>query len=273
MEVTYVGLPQSGLPFVTPNDEGFHNLAASIPLDPFAAKEEVPSEAVVVLNQSSQAVVAMSALWRWMDQEGRSSQQATSNLYSLSQLAPPTEDANPTSIWFQPFLPGSKRLITLHGIFGDNSDVLPPQAKPSGFVGGRAGSNRGGGPPVKQLLEVRLDWVIFASGLCVGPGQMGLRESLGSLASEQRRIASGAANLLRNGARLGEVFELLRPAARHSFRSIGGPGDVRLMHMLASFGRMALNQLIEADEEHREELIRWFEAQSGATRVESNLHG
>jgi hypothetical protein len=43
---------------------------------------------------------------------------------------------------FSCILPGSKRLITQEGMFGDNSDVLPPEsASHSGSYGLRGGRN------------------------------------------------------------------------------------------------------------------------------------
>ena len=94
----------------------------------------------------------------------------------------------------------------------------------------------------------------------------------GSVAAEQRRLASEAVALLRNGARLGEVFELVRPAARHRSGPGASPADFRSMHLLLSFGRMALDRLIHAEDERREELMRWFEAQSEVPRVELRRH-
>ena len=61
--MTYRDLPEVGMPFVTPDDPQFHELKNQIAPDPFGRKlEHLPSEAVVVLNQSGQPVLAMSFL-------------------------------------------------------------------------------------------------------------------------------------------------------------------------------------------------------------------
>lgn len=125
----YRGLPEVGMPFVTPQDPRFQELKSQIALDPFGRKlEDLPSEAVVVLNQSGQPVLAMSFLWKWTDDIGGITQQRMAGLNSLSQLE--FESADPRRIRFHPFLAGSKRLVTPAGVFGDNSDVLSAETKP-----------------------------------------------------------------------------------------------------------------------------------------------
>src|SRR6516162_10206421 len=134
MAVTYRALPQFGLPFVTPEDPQFEALARAIPISPFGGNlEEIPPEAVVVVNQSDTAVLAMSFLWKWQDGEGRTRQHAMRGLQSLTQLNWTPEKSNSTGNWFHPFLPGSKRLVTTQGALGNNSDVLPPEARPPGL--------------------------------------------------------------------------------------------------------------------------------------------
>src|SRR5882757_425407 len=81
-EVIYRALPEVGIPFVTPEE-----LKSQIALNPFGRKlEDLPSEAVVVLNQSGQPVLAMSFLWKWADDLGGITQHRMAGLNSLSQL-------------------------------------------------------------------------------------------------------------------------------------------------------------------------------------------
>ncbi len=258
----YRDLPEVGMPFVTPEDPRFHELKSQITLGPFRRKpEDLPSEAVVVLNQSGQPVLAMSFLWKWTDETGRASEQRMPGFSSLAQLE--FEPADPRRMRFRPFLAGSKRLVTPAGVFGDNSDVLPADAMPSGFAGGFAGGFGRGSmqQPERHLTEIQMDSVIFADGRCAGPDEMGLLTALDPVATEQRRLASTAAARLRDGGTFGEVFDLLRTTARHP-----GPASVPQTtdpsHLLFSFGRQAMDRLIHAEEERRDELVKWFDEQS-----------
>ena len=258
----YRDLPEVGMPFVTPEDPQFHELKSQIAIDPFGRKlDDLPSEAVVVLNQSGQPVLAMSFLWKWTDDIGGITQHGMAGLNSLSQLE--FEPADPRRIRFHPFLAGSKRLVTSAGVFGDNSDVLPADTKPSGFVGGFAGGfgRANMRQPERHLVEIQLDSVIFADGLCAGADEMGILATLGPVATEQQRIASEAAALLRNGAKFGEVFDLLRTTARHPAPTLA-PRTTDPSHLLFSFGRQAMDRLIHAQDERRDELVNWFDEQS-----------
>jgi hypothetical protein len=268
MGVTYRGLEQFGLSIVTPDDTDFRELAASIQVDPFGTRmEEPPSESFVVLNRSGKAILAMSVLWKWTDQEGKTGQSTISGLHSLAQLDWNPEKRDPRGSWFHPFLDGSKRLVTPQGTFGNNSDVLPPEAKPMGFVGA-SGMNRMGRPAINKVQsEVQLDFVIFADRTCAGPDQMGSFEGIRTAAAEQQRIASQAASMLRQGSRLGDIFEIVRTAARHP-----GPGtssfDIRATHLLFSFGRQALDHLVHGVEGREADLARWFDEQSRVAALE-----
>src|SRR5260370_40976123 len=99
------------MPFVTPEDPQFHELKSQIALDPFGRKlEDLPSEAVVVLNQSGQPVLAMSFLWKWIDDIGGITQHRMAGLNPLSQLE--IEPPDPRRLPVHPFLAGSKPPVT-----------------------------------------------------------------------------------------------------------------------------------------------------------------
>lgn len=259
----YRDLPEVGMPFVTPEDPRFQQLKSQIALPPFGGHpDHLRPEMAVVLNQSGQPVLAMSFLWKWIDDMGSTSQHRMHGLSSLSQLQ--FEPADSRRMRFHPFLPGSKRLVTPDGVFGDNSDVLPAETRPSGFIGSFAGgSNRvHPGRPERHPLELQLDSVIFADGLCAGPDEIGVLAALDPVAKEQRRMAAEAAALLRKGATFGAVFDLLRPIARHP---VPGPAS---QNLLFSFGRQALDRLIQARNERRDDLIDWFDEQSRYPKIE-----
>jgi hypothetical protein len=90
---------------------------------------------------------------------------------------------------------------------------------------------------------------------------MGVLSALDPVAKEQRRMAAEAAALLRNGATFGAVFDLLRSIAG---RPVPGPPS---QNLLFSFGRQALDRLIQAQNERRDELIDWFDEQSRYPKI------
>lgn len=255
-----------GIRFITPDDPHFGEMAIRISLDPFGRKPELPlpEGEFIAVNQSTKALLAMSFLWKWGGLNGDINVQRMSGLHSLAQLDWPSEKHR--NSWFSPFLSGSKRLVTPQGVFGDNSDVLPPEAKPTGFVGSFAGPNRRGAAPQRKFLEVQLDSVIFDDGLCAGPDQMGIFDTIVSVATEQRRLASEAIALLRSGRGVGTVFELLRGAAQPP-----GPASIPAtpdpLHLLFSFARHAVDRLVNVRKEHIEDLINWLEIQRQQPRL------
>jgi hypothetical protein len=263
-KVVYRGLPEFGLPFITVEDSRFDELKSQVVFHPLAGRPEAsPPETVIVVNESRQPVLAMSFLWRWTDGSGQVTTTRMSGVSSLSQLGPVQGD--PRQLRFHPFLPGSKRLVTAAGVFGDNSDVLPASSERSGFMGGFGGTSlrgrRGVKDPERHLLEMQLDSAIFADGLCAGPDELGVLAALEPVRTEQQRIASEAAVLLRSGANFGEVFDCLRFAARR-------PGPTSTLqntdpsHLLFTFGTQAMDRLIHAQDEQRDGLTAWFEEQS-----------
>ncbi len=260
----YRDLPEVGMPFVTPEDPRFEQLKSQIalPPPPFSGDpDHLRPEMAVILNQSGQPALAMSFLWKWIDDLGSTSQHKMHGLSSLSQLQ--FEPADSRRMRFHPFLPGSKRLVTPDGVFGDNSDVLPDETSPSGFLGGFAGGSGRvhPGKPQRHPVELQQDSVIFADGLCAGPDEMGVLSALDTVAKEQRRMAAEAAALLRNGATFGAVFNLLRSIAG---RPVPEPPS---QNLLFSFGRQALHRLTHAQNERRDELADWFDEQSRYPKI------
>jgi hypothetical protein len=98
-------------------------------------------------------------------------------------------------------LPGSKRLITESGMFGNNLDGLTPVelSRAQGYCGGW-----GGGIPHQRAgtelaaVELVLDLVILEAGLCLGPDESGRYQGLGESLDLQRTAAQQA----------GQVFEM-----------------------------------------------------------------
>jgi hypothetical protein len=118
----------------------------------------------------------------------------------------------------------------------------------------------------EQIVELCLDLAIFEDGLCVGPDESGLFESLTESLERQRSTAQEVVNALRKGASEGQIFEIVRPLARH----ISPPAPVgRHPHplpLLMMFANMAIRQLVNAS---TSELLAWFQrsAQSPSLRL------
>ncbi len=155
-------------------------------------------------------------------------------------------------------LPGSKRLIAEEGMFGNNSDVLPPdQPLPGpgfwGRVGGRGLRYRMRDKPIAEV-ELCLDFAILEDGLCLGPDESGLFESLTEDLELHRSTAQEVATALRNGASEGRVFEILRPLARNT--PPPPPSGRQRAPFNHIFANMAIYQLVNAGPP---DLLAWFE--------------
>jgi hypothetical protein len=186
-------------------------------------------------------------------------------------------------------LPGSRRLITEHGIFGDNRDVMTPAQNRFGGGVGSAGSIRGGGRLRGMSgdfernvvgVELELDIAILEDGLCVGPDAFGLRESLIEQMQTQSDIAGEIVRALRDGATSGRIFEILRPLARRGWglpsvspgtlNARPAPGrheGLRFTPLLSMFARSAIDRLISAEDST---LLSWFEDAAAITPL--HLH-
>jgi hypothetical protein len=68
----------------------------------------------------------------------------------------------------------------------------------------------------KEIAEAELVLAVAVldDGLCVGPDEAGLVADLTDDLDQQRRAAWVAAEALRGGESLSQVFELIRPLAR-----------------------------------------------------------
>ena len=248
-KTTYRDLAEHGLPFVTPDDPAFAALAGEIqnrplPLEPVAGDL---TRATVLLNKSGKAVVVLAHVWKYTDHRGRTWTARQTNLGSSMQLDVLAGQAQVTRDRFSFFLPGSKRLITENGMFGDNLDVLPPEPEPpgTGYVMGRGGTGRQGERDEAAAVELRLDLAIFEDGFCAGPDEEGLFDQLSEDLRRRREASAQIAEMLQAGATAGQAFDVLRPLAnrRHAGR------------LLPMFANMAIHRLIQDDGKG---LLEWF---------------
>ena len=160
-------------------------------------------------------------------------------------------------------LPGSKRLITERGMFGNNLDVLPPEAvgRGGGYISASGGGafRKGASEEETAQIELALDFAVLEDGQCVGPDEWGLFESLTQDVARQRTTAQEIVAALHNGASAGQVFEILRPLARH-----GPPSP-----LLSMFANSAIHKLVHLGEP---ELLRWFEQVAQSSPVPLHSH-
>jgi hypothetical protein len=160
-------------------------------------------------------------------------------------------------------LPGSKRLITRQGMFGNNLDVLGnlPRGGGGGFAG--SGSRRTGWDNAPAThIDLTLDAAIFEDGLCVGPDERNLFGQLREDLAGQAQLASQIVDKLRGGAPLGQIFEIVRPLAQRS--RLAPPSSAGFLHMFAS---SAIHRLTYGTED---EILAWFEQE--ATTSADRLH-
>ena len=268
IETVYRDLAEFGLPLITARQPNFEQRLAEIQNHPgpFAPDLESASGRVAILeNQSANAVIILRYVWRYTTTAGTTRTASHMNFGSSRQMDLLTGREKPVRDMHSSILPGSRRLITEAGMFGDNRDVLGPPPDTGGrgwgFAGGSGrGGIRGSGPDHDIVrIELELDLAIFEDGLCVGPDESGVRESLMEQIQRQKVVAAEIARELRGGAGPGRIFEILRPLARHGPPlppALSGGGRHH-PSVLSMFARTAIQYLIGAEDAT---LAAWFEA-------------
>lgn len=254
---SYRGLPEFGLPLITKDHPSFDRFVDDIGRQPApgpSAPSAVSDRAAVLVNDSGHALIAVDWFWRYTRRDGNARTSRFSTLGSSVQrdvLSGRSKVGRDLGTFI---LPGSKRLITEQGIFGSNLDVLTPEELPhaSGYCGGwGGGSGRESAATELAAVELVLDFVILEDGLCAGPDESAMFEALNESLDVQRTAAREAVRLLTSGASVGQVFEVVRPLARHD------PGPrCHTRAMLATFGNEAVRRLIDANEG---DLLAFFE--------------
>jgi len=271
-EREYRDLAELGLIFVSPGDDLFAELVWQIEQQPrpvgFPPMDD-GDNGVVLLNQSGKAVVALAYVWRYTMRDGKVHTRRYSNLHSNLQMEILNGRAKVGQDLMTCILPGSKRLLSERGLFGNNLDVLPADMRfPRGFSGrgGGGGVSFSGGRGSYDAgdvvrTELVLDLAIFDDGIVAGPDEQGLLESLTGSLRTQQAAAEKAAGALRDGASEGAVFEGLLPLARQR------PGRAPTMEppFLMMFTRMAIDQLINGS---RAEQLEWFERMAQPAELE-----
>ncbi len=263
-DLLYVGLPEFGLPLVTPGMPTFASLLREMesrpgpgPFRP-ALKTD---HAAILLNQSGKAIVALDIVWHYATGDGQRRASRLSTLGSSVQREVLSGRAKVERDLGTFILPGSKRLITERGIFGNNLDVLSPDevGHAQGYCGvsGTSGSGPGEADPDITRVELILDLVVLEDGLCVGPDESGVFAALNECLAAQCTIAQEALAELRKGASEGRIFDIMRPLVRHDRPAPGDRGAPRTgAFLLQAFGSEAIQRLIHST---TPELLGWFE--------------
>jgi hypothetical protein len=252
-EVTYSGLAEFGLPLIANHDPSFDALVNDIESHPGrgpARTVAVSDWAAVLLNNTGRAIVAVECFWRYTSRGGKARTNRFSNLGSSAQRDVLTGGSKVGRDVGTFILPGSMRLITEHGIFGNNLDVLTPEELPraQGYCGGWGGGGlRESTETELAAVELGLDLVILEDGLCVGPDESALYEALNESLDLQQRAAQDAVTALQDGTSVGHVFEIVRPLARHGPPPADVQGKSRHPRpILPTFGSEAIHHLINA---------------------------
>jgi hypothetical protein len=267
-ETQYRDLAEFGLPLVAPGALEYDALVREIQSrpEPFGSWPSGELDtAAVLLNRSGQAIVTLAYYWRYSTSAGTSYAGRYSNLASSMQTEVLSGRGHVRRDLGTFILPGSKRLITEQGMFGNNLDVLPPEeaGRGGGYVGAGGGAGEHGrtgqGLPEVTGIELVLDVVVLEDGA-------GLFESLSGELKQQRSAAREIVNALRSGASAGQIFEILRPLARKPpMGAAGGRGRAHPV-VLTMFANMSIHRLVQASDA---ELLQWFEeiAQSSPLRL------
>ncbi len=184
MEYRCEDLPQYGVVLVPPSSPEYAALLADIetrlanPLPgsppPPPDFEDPAAPTMILCNRSQIGIAALSWIWKFETETSRTTSSsvliATAGGPSLLKPFGLDERARKICAYWHVILPESKRGIRGNRMFGDNTDVRPPQAdelwKGGGVgFGGRDRRTRG---PLKSVT-LALDGVFFVDGGFAGP--------------------------------------------------------------------------------------------------------
>src|SRR5579862_9838767 len=250
IETIYRDLAEFGLVFIAPGEPGFDLKLEEIRRLPVPFGPDLdctPERAAVLKNQTASAVITWMHVWRYTDTSGKTRSSSHLNLGSSRQMDVLTGREKATRDLGSFLLPGSGRIITEDGVFGDNRDVLgPPPATGSGWAGARA---RIGGRGTAESdehtiarIELEIDVAIFEDGLCVGADEYGLRESLTEQIQQQLDTAGEIVRMLDGGATPGRIFKMLRPLARHRLAPPAALPEAMNIRPVGALGRRGLHR-------------------------------
>jgi hypothetical protein len=234
--ITCTDLAEFGLPLITPGHPEFRSLVHDIESrpQPFGSWPVGDlTKSAVLLNQSGNAIVGISYVWRYVTATGAAHTSRSSNLGSSMQLDVLTGRSGVTRDVGTFILPGSKRLITERGMFGNNLDVLGEGegSRGGGYTGAGGGSRTSSHEEI-VATELILDSAILEDGRCIGPDEFGMVENVREDLEQIRRTAERtvAALFRRRDLRVAPATRAshVNPnAARTAQITVAIPQDVR----------------------------------------------
>jgi len=182
MEYLCEDLPRYGAVLLPPSSPEFVGLLADIqnrlakPVPGSAPQlpdfEDPSAPTMILCNRAPSAIAAVSWIWTFELDTGRSMRSSVSAVGVPSLLAPFGLDERMRKLYgySQVVLPGSKRGIRGSSMFGDNTDVRLPRPDElwTGGGFGVGGGSRGPLGPLKSVT-LALDGVFFADGGFAGP--------------------------------------------------------------------------------------------------------
>lgn len=260
-EVVYRDLRSVGLPFVTPDDEGFGAAVRTVTENSWMPVPEPGDEpAAVLVNLTGKTIVAMAVVWKYTGGNGETTKRristGTSGAQAEALRGRGTLDPHMNGF----VLPRSQRLITQDGVYGDNEDVMGPEMRRQGgvFAGaGRAGFRGGGFIPVR--IELLLDVAMLEDGRALGPDESGMVDAVVTTLDEQRRVAIAMLAAMAEGTTRGQLFDMIRPLAQGRRRTESM--DLPLREM---FLHVAPRMLLQEEDDA---LSRWLESLVEAPRI------
>ena len=211
----------------------------------FPPPDPIGENAAVLLNETGQPIITFTYIWGMRITSGEVKPAIHGNLGSSGQMEALAGRVHAMDR-FSFILPGSKRLLTLNGTFGDNADVLPPdERKGGGVVASRAGG--AGIRPDSPPVSLRLDFAILLDGLCIGPDTLGAFEAIPQQLEEQRHLAREIAGNLRAGATRGQIFDRLREFVDPP--PVAPPAHAFRPRIVSMFAQSMIHHLIRTPDE------------------------
>jgi hypothetical protein len=188
--------------------------------------EDDPSlPAMILWNRSQTGIASVSWVWKWKPETGRSGGASLSSVGVPSLLAPFGIEERVRKLYgyWHVILPGSKRGIRGYTMFGDNTDVRPPQPDElwTGGITGSAGRSRRSPGPLKWA-SLTLDGVFFVDGGFAGPDTLHSFDRLTAAVDAYLQVGKIARDGHNQGLSAAEIFARIETLTG-PFQASAGP--------------------------------------------------
>jgi len=164
---------------------------------------------MILCNRSQTAIASISWTWKLEPESGRPTGWSVSTANVPSLLAPFGLDERMRKLYgyWHVILPGSKRFIRGSRMFGDNTDVRPPQPDElwKGGVTGAAGSTHRR-PGSLKCVTLALDGVFYLDGGFAGPDTLHTFDRVAADVDRHLQVAKIARDGLKTGLSPAAIF-------------------------------------------------------------------